>query len=118
MQPVPQTLTREVHVSRWDCAGLVKENLSDPAKVVPMLNQAISKYSGGQFEAARPLPSGDLILQVDSPRIQQGLHKQSGWTEALGAGAWLNQPWFTVLRPEPMPPGYNRGLPSRSSVYP
>ena len=97
VQPVPRALTREVHVSRRDCTGLVKGDLSDPAKVVPMLNQAITKFSGGRVEAARPLPSGDLVLRVDSPHTQQDLHKQSGWTEALGAGARLNRPRFTVM---------------------
>lgn len=97
VQPIPRALTREVHVSRRDCAGLVKGDLSDPAKVVPMLNQAIINYSSGRVEAARPLPSGDLVLRVDSPRTQQDLHKQSGWMEALGAGARLNRPRFTVL---------------------
>ena len=55
-----------------------------------MLNQAITKSSDGRVEAARLLPSGDLVLQVDSPCTQQDLHKQNGWMEALGAGARLN----------------------------
>ena len=97
VQPVPQALTREVRVSRRDCAGPGKGDLCDPAKVVPMLNQAITKFSDGRVEAARLLPSGDLVLRVDSPRTQQDLHKQNGWTEALGAGARLNRPRFTVM---------------------
>ena len=62
-----------------------------------MLNRAIAKFSNGRVEAARALPSGDLILRVDSARTQQELHKQNGWTEALGAGTRLNRPRFTVL---------------------
>ena len=62
-----------------------------------MLNRAITKFSSGQIEAARALPSGDLVLRMDSVQIQQDLHKQSGWTEALGAGTQVNRPWFTVL---------------------
>ena len=34
---------------------------------------------------------------MDSERTRQDLHKQSGWTEALGAGTRLNRPRFTVL---------------------
>ena len=44
-----------------------------------MLNQAITKFSDGRVEAARALPSGDLVLRVDSERTRQDLHKQSGW---------------------------------------
>ena len=62
-----------------------------------MLNQAITKFFDGRVEAARALPSGDLVLRVDSKRTRQDLHKQSGWTEALGPGTRLNKPWFTVL---------------------
>ena len=65
--------------------------------MVPMLNQTIAKFSHGWVEAAWALSSGDLILWVDSVQTQQNLHKQSGWTEALGADTQLNQPWFTVL---------------------
>lgn len=97
VQPVPRTLTREVRVSRRNCPGPIKDSLRDPAKVVPMLNQAIARFSKGQVEAARALPSGDLILRVDSEQTQQELHRQSGWTEALGAGTQLNRPRFTVL---------------------
>lgn len=52
IQPVPKALTREVRVSRRDCPGPVKGDLQDPAKIVPMLNQAIAKFSGGWMEAA------------------------------------------------------------------
>lgn len=97
IQPVPRALTWEVRVSCWECPDPVKNNLQDPAMVVPLLNQAIAQFSGGWVEAARALPSSDLILWVDSVQTQQELHKQSGWTEALGAGTQLNQPWFTVL---------------------
>lgn len=97
IQPVPRTLTREVRVSRRDCPDTTKSELQDPAKVVPLLNQAIAKFSNGQVEAARALPSGDLILRVDSAQTQQDLHRQNGWTEALGAGTRLNRPRFTVL---------------------
>lgn len=97
IQPVPRALTREVRVSRRECPDPVENNLRDPARVVPMLNQAIAQFSGGRVEAARALPSGDLILRVDSVQTQQELHKQSGWTEALGAGTRLNRPRFTVL---------------------
>ena len=62
-----------------------------------MLNRAIAKFSSGRVEAARALPSGDLILRVDSVQTQQDLHKQNGWTEALGAGTRLNWPRFTAL---------------------
>ena len=97
IQPVPRALTREVRVSRRECPDPVKNNLRDPARVVPMLNQAIAQFSGGRVEATRDLPSGDLILRVNSVQTQQELHKQSGWTEALGAGTRLNRPRFTVL---------------------
>lgn len=43
------------------------------------------------------MPSGDLVLRVDSEQTQQELHRQRGWTEALGAGTQLNRPHFTVL---------------------
>ena len=51
-----------------------------------MLNQTITKFSDGQVKAAQALSSGDLVLQVDSERTRQDLHKQSGWTETLRAG--------------------------------
>ena len=66
IQPVPRALTREVRVSRRDCPEPIKSDLRDPAKIVPMLNQAITKFSSGRVEAARALPSGDLILWVDN----------------------------------------------------
>ena len=75
-----------MRVSWRDCPDLIRSNLRDLAKIVPMLNQAITKFSGGRVEAAQALPSGDLVLQVDSERTRQDLHKQSGWTEALEAG--------------------------------
>ena len=62
VQPVPQSLAREVRVSRRDCPDPIRGDLQDPAKVVPMLNQAITKFSDGRVEAARALPSGDLVL--------------------------------------------------------
>ena len=77
VQPVPQSLAREVRVSRRDCPDLVRGDLQDPAKVVPMLNQTITKFSDGQVKAAQALSSGDLVLQVDSERTRQDLHKQS-----------------------------------------
>ena len=67
--------------------GPVKGDLRDPTKVVPMLNRAIAKFSSGRVEAARALPSDDLVLRVDSEKTRQDLHKQSGWTEALDTGA-------------------------------
>ena len=97
IQPVPRALTREVRVSRQDCPDPAKDNLRDPARVVPMLNQAIAKLSNGRVEAARALPSGDLVLRVDSIQTQQDLHRQSSWAEALGAGTRVNRPRFTVL---------------------
>ena len=97
IQPVPRTLTQEVHISRRNCPSPVKDGLRDPTKVVPMLNQAISQFSIGQVEAAQALPSGDLVLRVDSKQTRQELHRQRGWTEALGAGTQLNRPHFTVL---------------------
>ena len=62
IQPVSQTLTQEMQVSQQNCPDLIKSNLQDPAKIVSMLNQAITKFFSGQVEAARALPSGDLVL--------------------------------------------------------
>lgn len=62
-----------------------------------MLNQAITRFSDGQVEAARALPSGYLVLRVDSEKTRQDLHKQGGWITTLEAGVRLNKPWLTVL---------------------
>ena len=48
-------------------------------------------------KAAWVLSSDDLVLQVDSERTRQNLHKQSEWIKILKAGIWLNKLWFTVL---------------------
>ena len=49
------------------------------------------------MKAAWALPSDDLVPWVNSERTRQDLHKQSGWTEVLRTGIWLNKLWFTVL---------------------
>src|SRR5699024_6808240 len=96
-QPVPQVLSREVRISRQSCPDPVKDNLQDPAKIVSLLSYAVGGHTKGRVEAVRVLPSGDLILWVDSERSKQDLHIQVGWLRTLGEGARLNRPRFTVL---------------------
>ena len=47
VQPVSQSLAQDVQVFWQDCPDLVRDDLQDPAKVVSMLNQAITKFSDG-----------------------------------------------------------------------
>ena len=97
VQSISQTLTQKMHVSHQNWPGFIKSGLQNPIKIVLMLNQIIIKFFSDWIEAVWALPSSDLILRVNNVEIQQDLHKQSGWTEALRTGIWVNQLWFTVL---------------------
>lgn len=59
-----------MRISRCNCADLT-DNLKDPVKIVPMVNKAIARFTKGQVEATQSLPSGDLVLQVDSEQTRE-----------------------------------------------
>lgn len=97
IQPVPQHLAREVRISRRECPESVRLEATSPATMVPMVNQAIGRFTTGKVEAARQLPSGDLIFRVDSEQTRKEMQSHAGWMESLGAGSTLSRPRFTVM---------------------
>ena len=61
------------------------------------VNSVVGKWGKREVEAARVLPSGDVILVADTPKMARALRERPGWEQSLRLTAKQRRPRFTVL---------------------
>jgi hypothetical protein len=96
IKAVPKRIEREITILRRECPPLDGEE-AKPANIVETVNTKIGDNGKGKVIAARKLPSGDIVLTLDSAEAKTLMVKETGWASALGSKARVARTRFTVM---------------------
>jgi hypothetical protein len=96
VKAVPKRIEREITILRRECPPLDGEE-AKPARIVETVNTKIGDNGKGKVIAARKLPSGDIVLTLDSAEAKNHMVKETSWATALGPQARVARTRFTVM---------------------
>ena len=76
-KPVPKRLDREILITRRATGSEATATIT-PAEARETVNQTVGIWGTGEVEAARVLPSGDVVLVADTPEMAKALRERPG----------------------------------------